>query len=97
MVVNTDPRPSIFQGVKFHIFPCLPDREELHHILKTNGAQEAESLKVATRVIIDQSHFSQFLKLQCTAMLVTVDSTLIKFTILELTRIGFSHNGCTTP
>ncbi|KAJ7115461.1 hypothetical protein C8R44DRAFT_224034 [Mycena epipterygia] len=71
MVVDTDPRANIFQGVKYHICPCLPAREELRHILEINGAQEAENLKVATRVIIDQLHFSQFQELQCTATLVT--------------------------
>ncbi|KAJ7115463.1 hypothetical protein C8R44DRAFT_855432 [Mycena epipterygia] len=49
-------RVHIFQGVKYHICPSLPDWQQLRHILESNGAQEASNLKVATRIITEVSH-----------------------------------------
>ncbi|KAJ7465378.1 hypothetical protein B0H11DRAFT_2197785 [Mycena galericulata] len=66
-------RGQLFEGVKYHICPCLPSTQQaqLHSILGGNGAHRVSELKLATRVITDQLHFSAFQESQCKAGLVT--------------------------
>ncbi|KAJ6600462.1 hypothetical protein DFH09DRAFT_1302932 [Mycena vulgaris] len=66
------PHPGpLFHGVKYHICPCLHGLEQLRKILDSHGAQEASELKLATRVITDETHFFHFEEPRCKAVLVT--------------------------
>ncbi|KAJ7642851.1 hypothetical protein B0H17DRAFT_1148747 [Mycena rosella] len=64
---------QLFRGVKYWICSSLPGTEQarLRHDLDGNGAQHASELKLATRVLTNRVHFSEFQGPECKAALVT--------------------------
>lgn len=49
----------LFESVQFHISSCVPPerQEQLLHVLKSNGGNEANSLDEATHVITTSNRF----------------------------------------
>jgi hypothetical protein len=63
---------DLFRGVVYYIGTCTDDGDLIRLLLDRNGAKEADTPKVATRIITDRGHFPIFQEMKCTAVMVTV-------------------------
>ncbi|KAJ7851551.1 hypothetical protein B0H13DRAFT_2360038 [Mycena leptocephala] len=64
---------ELFRGVVYHIGTCTDGGDLIGLLLERNGATEASTPKVATRIITDHEHFLIFQDMGCTAFMVTAE------------------------
>jgi hypothetical protein len=85
---------ELFRGVVYHIGTCTDGGDLIGLLLERNGATEASTPKVATRIITDHEHFLIFQDMGCTAFMVTVRLSWRKG-LLFMLIVVVRRSGCT--